>query len=773
MTTAVLLVLLGALSRLLPHPPNFVPLGGLALYAGARLPRRHAFGVPLASMAVSDLFIDFGTGRPVVTPIRIAVYGSFAAIVVLGRLARAARPFSLAGWSVCGSVLFFLVTNFANWLQFDTYPHTSAGLLLCYAAAVPWFWNTLTADLLGTSFLFGVGALSRPRLARTGAIFLAALVGASAATSLGQSPPSPQPQSVSESVVVTATAAPEPQTDLGAATTVITREEIQKRELRTVADVLRSVPGLDLVQSGDSGAIASVFLRGSNSNHALLLIDGVRMNSPYFAGYDFSTLTTENVERIEIVRGPFSALYGSDAMGGVIQIFTRAAATGLTGRASLEAGNAGQRQGEAFASAGEGIWGLSGSFRDGRVGGDRVNSDWEQKSGTARIEARLSESLHAAFEAGLVDGEAGVPGPVGGETPHERSPWREERLALPVTWKPSADHDVSVLIANVVSKPQFEDPDDDFFSSTRAQSTQTRIGDTWTSGNNRLTGFATYERGKVDSGSNFGVDLDGQTTTIWGAGAEDAAKLPGGFAVTGGLRYDHHSQFGSAWSPRATIAWLSPDSLWKLRASGGSAFRAPSVGELYFPFVGNPNLKAEHSASYEIGAERYVGGGRIEVSGFWSDFRDLIVYDFGLGQDTNVGRARARGVETAWRQDLAPTFSLDVGYTYLDAEDLDTGLALIRRPRHRAFVGAFWTPLPGLSVAPRVLYVGSRPDNDALTGARVEDPSYVRVDLAARYDFKVVSPYIRVENLTDRRYEEVDGYPAPRLRFAGGLEARF
>lgn len=149
MTTAVLLVLLGALSRLLPHPPNFVPLGGLALYAGARLPRRHAFGVAFASMAVSDLFIDFGTGRPVVTPIRIAVYGSFAAIVVLGRLARAARPFSLAGWSVCGSVLFFLVTNFANWLQFDTYPHTSAGLLLCYAAAVPWFWNTLTADLLG------------------------------------------------------------------------------------------------------------------------------------------------------------------------------------------------------------------------------------------------------------------------------------------------------------------------------------------------------------------------------------------------------------------------------------------------------------------------------------------------------------------------------------------------------------------------------------------------------------------------------------------------
>jgi len=288
-----------------------------------------------------------------------------------------------------------------------------------------------------------------------------------------------------------------------------------------------------------------------------------------------------------------------------------------------------------------------------------------------------------------------------------------------------------------------------------------------------LTGFASYERSKVDSGSNFGVDIDGQTTTIWGIGLEDTAKLPFGFTLTGGIRYDQHSQFGNAWSPRATLAWISADSLWKVRASGGSGFRAPTVGELYFPFVGNPNLKAEHSVSYELGGQRYVAGGSIEVSLFWSDFRDLIVYDFGLGQDTNVGRARSRGVETAWRENLSTALSIDVGYTYLDAVDRDTGLALIRRPRHRAFLGAFWRPMPNLTIGPRVLFVGSRPDNDALTGARVELPSYLRWDLSARYDFKAVSPYVRAENLADRRYEEVAGYPAPRLRVAAGLEARF
>jgi vitamin B12 transporter len=772
MATAVLLVILGALSRLIPHPPNAVALGAVALFSGARLPRRLAGIVPLAALALSDVVIDWGTGRSVVTPVRVAVYGAFAAIVLLGRLAaRTARPLRLAGLSICGSVIFFLVSNFGNWVEFDTYPRTAAGLALCYALAIPWFWNTLVADLAGTAVLFGVDSLTRRvrgGVARATAILGLALL----AAALPSAAAAQQPAPVSESVVVTATAVPEEQTDLGAATTVITREQIERSGQRTVAEVLRSVPGLDLVQSGDTGALTSVLLRGANSNDTLLLVDGVRMNSPYFAGYDFSSLTTENIERIEIVRGPFSALYGSDAMGGVIQIFTRPAATGLAGRASLEAGNAGQREGEAFATAGSEVWGLAASFRDAQVGGDRPNSDWKEKNGSARVEGHWGDTLRAALEAGLVQGEAGTPGAVGAETPHARSPWWEERIALPVSWKSGADNSVSFLAARVVSRPDFRDPDSDFFAYTRAQSVQARVSDTWTSGVQRLTGFASYERGKVDSGSNFGVDLDGQTTTIWGMGLEDTARLPYGLTATGGFRYDRHSEFGSAWSPRATLSWLSADSLWKVRVSAGTGFRAPTVGELFFPFVGNPNLKAEHSTSYELGAERYLGKGRVEVSLFWSAFRDLIVYDFGLGGDFNVGRARTRGVEVAWKADVTPALSAEAGYTYLDAEDRDTGLALIRRPRHRAFVGGNFREA-GLTVSPRATYVGRRPDNDALTGKRGQDPSYVRLDLFVRYDLAPLSPFVRLQNLADRRYEEVNGYPAPRRRFAAGLEARF
>jgi vitamin B12 transporter len=771
MTTAVLLVILGFFSRLLPHPPNLVALGALALYSGARLPRRWAFLVPLLAMALSDLVLDFGTGRAAISPGRVTSYAAFAAIVLIGRLARgAARPGVLLPLAVSASSLFFLASNFGVWAFGHLYSKTAAGLAACFAAAVPFFWNTLVADLLGTAALFSLDALARRsrRRAFARAASLFALASAVASGALAQ-----QPAPVAETVVVSANASAEDEPAIGAATTVVTRERIERGGFRTVAEVLRSVPGVDIVRSGSDGSVTFAQLRGANSTQTLVLVDGQRLNSPYFPGYDLSGLTTENVERIEIVRGPFSALYGSDAIGGVIQIFTRAAARGLAGQAFAEAGDAGQRAGSLFASYGGESLDVSGSYRDGRVGGDRPNSDWRQQNGAMRIEGRLSESARIALEAALEDSDLGVPGPVGRESPQARYGSRQERLALPGSFSPAPGHEATFLFADVVSRPHFDDPGSSFSSRTDARSLQGRVSDTWTSGSNRLTGFASFERGRVIDGSNFGPSLEGQHTTIWGAGVEDTRKLAGGLTATAGVRYDDHSQFGTAWSPRATIAWLSGDALWKVRASGGSAFRAPTVGELYYPFSGNPNLKPERSASYELGVERYLPGGRIEASLFWNDFRDLIVFDFESSLNLNVGRARTRGVEIAVRQDLRRALSVDAGYTYLDAQDRGTGLALIRRPRHRAFLGASWQPLDRLSLAPRATFVGSRPDNDALTGKRVESPSFLRLDLFARYALGRVAPYARVENLADRRYAEVNGYPAPRRRFAAGIEARF
>ncbi len=581
---------------------------------------------------------------------------------------------------------------------------------------------------------------------------------------------------VSESVVVTATLSPEEERDLGSATTVITRRQIESSGAATVLELLREVPGLDVARQGSDGSLTSVFLRGTNSTQALVLVDGARVNSPFFSGYDFSALTTENVERIEIVRGPFSALYGSDAIGGVIQIFTRGAAAGFSGQAAGEAGNAGQRQGSVFLSAGQGPFAAAASYRNARVGGDRENSDWQEQNASLRLEGRLSDLARIALEGAILDGDVGIPGPVGAETPRARGGFREERIELPVWFRPGADHEATVVVAHVASKPTFRNPDDPFgftSSDTDASTWQARAADTWKTGRHAVTAFACWERWTVDAASSFGTALDGARTTIVGVAAQDAFHFGASWFATAGLRYDHHSHFGQAWSPRATLAWLSGSGRWKLRASAGSAFRAPSVGELSYPFSGNPNLEPERSVSYEIGAERYVGSGRLEASLFSNELRDLIVFDFATLKNQNIGRARTRGAELVWRQTLSPGLDLDLGYTYLDTLDRETGQTLLRRPRHRAYLSAAWRPLAALTVSPRVTFVGSRADVDPISFARVEDPSHVRYDLFVRYELLHLTPYARLENASDRRYEEVAGYPAPRRRFAGGLEVKF
>jgi vitamin B12 transporter len=730
-------------------------------------------------MALSDVFLDFGTGRSVLSITRLTIYATFALVTFLGRRKLGTDPNSREPWSVSGlaglsigaSCLFFATSNFAVWAAGSLYPRTFAGLAVCFAAAVPFFWNTLAADLAGTAVFFGLDALSR-RLGARAALRAAAAVALfsvlSGAAVLAQAPPP-----VSDSVVVTATLTPEEERELGSATTVITREWIEASGARNVAEVLRQVPGLDVARQGSDGSLVSAFLRGANSPHVLVLMDGARLNSPYFSGYDFSVLTTENVERIEIVRGPFSALYGSDAIGGVIHVFTRPAGAGFSGRAQLEGGGDGQRRGSVYASGGAGSFGAAGSYSHDETDGERRNSDWKQDAGSLRLEGTWGDRLRVALEGSLVDADVGVPGPVGRESPRARQTSREERLQLPISFRPLDGHDATLLLARVASERTYDDPDAGFESRSSPTTWQARLSDSFRAGRHELTTFGSWERWQVDDRSNFGVALDDDRSTLWGAGVQDSVSLGGGAVVTAGLRYDHHSDFGRAWSPRGTLAWVDPNAHWKLRLSGGSAFRAPSVGELFYPFGGNPDLRPERVTSWEAGVERYLAGGRVEVSVFWNEFRNLIVYDFAMNSNENVGRARTRGVEVAWRQRVTDRVEVDAAYTWLDAEDRVTGEDLLRRPRHRASMSAAWHATPRLTVSPRALFVGRRLDADPVTGRHEDLPSYVRLDLFARYDLGRIAPYARLENATDKSYEEVDGYPAPGLRWSAGVEVRF
>ena len=773
MTTAVLLVLLGAFSRLIPHPPNFVALGALALYSGARLPRRWAWAVPIGAMTLSDVFLDVGTGRSAVSLVRVTIYATFAAIVLAGRgLRERAGTRRLAAFSLGASVLFFITSNFAEWIADPKYPKTAAGLALCYLAAIPFFWNTVAADLLGTATLFGLDALARRGRARLAAAAVVLLV-LFAAPALGQQ--SAQVPPASEDIVVTATSVPEDEKDVGSAITVVTSEELEKHEAVVVSDVLRSVPGLDLAQSGPPGSVTSLFTRGTNSTQTLVLVDGIRMNSPYFAGFNWAGMTTENIDRIEIARGPFSALYGSDAIGGVVQVFTRPGGPGFAGRATGEAGNQGQGQGSAFASYGSGPVTAAASYRYVAFNGEGPNTDWRERNGSASVFAQLSEGSRIGVEWGLIDGEVGNPGAIGGfgYPSSARGTTHEGRLSVPATFALSDTNQLNVNFGGIRSEPTYRDTAGGFESQTDARTYQANVSDTAKLGAHTLTAFASWERWQVSDESNFGPNLDDDRTTLWGLGAQDTVSL-GAFTVTAGLRYDHYTTYGDAWSPRGTISWLSADKLWKVRASGGTGFRAPSIGELYYPFSGNPDLKPEKSVSAEVGGERYFASGKAEVSVFWNDLKDLIVYDFAASQNFNVGHARTWGIELGWQQGILPTLAVNVTYMFLKTEDLETGGPLLRRPENGATFGISWMPIPALNVSPRVLYVGDRADADPGTGAPITDPSYVRLDLIARWQAtELFAPYVRFVNLTNHAYEEVAGYPAAGRLASVGLDVKF
>jgi vitamin B12 transporter len=611
-------------------------------------------------------------------------------------------------------------------------------------------------------------------------LFLAAAAGGFAALAGAQALPP-----VSESVIVSDSLSRESEPAVSASVTVIPREEIEKSGKTDVLELLRGVPGVDVVQSGDAGKVTSIFLRGTNSTQTLVLIDGVRVNSPYFSGYDFSALSTQNVERIEIVRGPFSALYGSDAIGGVVSILLRQPSAEPTARVTAGAGNRGFHEETLYASAGVGTLGVSVSGRDAHddgdaqtVAGTRVDNDsWRDRNGSAALDWAPSADLRTGIRFDRMFARSQIPSDAGSPTPHRFTDFAQTTWTLPVRAQLSEANSLVGSLSDVELRPTAVDPDDTsgfFQSETHSRILGARAADTWKSSNtNALSATASYERSTVDSSGAFGPVIADRRTAIWGVGAEDAFVLFNGrlHAVVG-LRLDRHSVFGSSTNPRVSLV-ETLDASTAIRASFGTAFRAPSIGELYYPFFGNPNLAPERSRSFEVGASHSAGKVQLDVALFRNDIRDLIQYDPVRQTNGNVGRARTEGGEASASAPIAGGVGARLTYTYLRAVDETTGQPLTRRPRHRGSLDlrrseGLWT------TSATLLYVGRRTDfQSVFPFGSVEDPSILRVDLHAEYRLGAVSPFLTVENAADRHYEEASGYPARRRRIWGGLIAAF
>lgn len=578
-------------------------------------------------------------------------------------------------------------------------------------------------------------------------------------------------------VVVTATRTADP---LGAATksfTVVTAEEIEAKQAETVREVLRTVPGVTLGQSGGLGTTTSTFLRGSNSNHTLFLIDGVPVNSPTNGQFDLADLPTDNVERIEIVRGPQSTLYGSAAMGGVVNIITRTGRGAPTHRVRLEAGKHSTfRETVSSAGGGEGWdYAVAGSRLDSQ--GELAHDAYESTTLSGKVGLRPTPTTRLEFFSRFLDADKDLP-PVAGRSfdPDQNFQREFTQAGATFTHAVTPEWDYRLTLARVIEETRFTNP------PSGPSVTETDVDDA-----EFVTSFRPLPSLVLTAGGQWkGEGADTATThptvTDKAGYAQAQLTLLDRLTLLGSARVDDHSMFGTHGTGQVSGVYQFKGTGTALRGGYGTAFRAPTLNDLFFPGFSNPNLQPERSRTWEIGGEQKLLGSvaTASVTYFYTRFTDLIQFDFVTSMPQNIGSARSKGVEAAVEVRPTDGLTLKGTYTFTEPINLETGQPLLRRPKHVGSATAIYQFWGRYSVAATALLVGKRPDVDPVTFATVTNGGYAKVDLAASAvlaeawgPLSTLRLTAKVENLLDERYDDVLGFPALGLTYLVGIEATF
>lgn len=628
-----------------------------------------------------------------------------------------------------------------------------------------------------------------------------------------------------EPIVVTATRVPTPLDDIPAGVTIIDRATIEARGYTDLVQALSAVPGLRVAQSGGPGAQASVFIRGTNSNHVLVLRDGVPVNDPAdpSGAYDFGVDTLDDIERIEIIRGPLSSLYGSGAIGGVINLITRKAGDTLRASMTIAGGSntTGLLRGDV--SGRSGIWDFSANAEGfstrgfdqtppreavytGAANGDRASLGNAEIGVTPVAGTRIFMQLRGRDSVYGYDEQGAVT--YDGDNATGRDNSASARLGisshvLDDIWITTLSagrliDDRHYTVLPVATDPNGDSGDDRYHGrSADIQFANTirpgdigplaapvitagyeHLNETADTHLNDVFGFAPYEsatRGHDDTDSGW-------------LGAE--AALGGRLTVNGQLREDATTEAGSAFTWRAGGVLDVPEALTKIHAAYGTGFRAPALFERFgtdsYGYTGNPTLKPEHSAGWEAGIETQLqaaGTGAITLRATYFDnrIRDLIetVYTpIFTSTSVNIAEARAHGAEASMTLTVAAWLSAELSYTYTDARNLRTGELLLRRPENAASAALTLRPLPALTIVPDLTYTGRDLDylvNDA--GADLGTTGLTRpgtvLNLNASYRIDGhMSLFAWGKNLTGSHFEPVSGYVIPGPSVLAGVKLK-
>ncbi|TAJ98546.1 MAG: TonB-dependent receptor [Candidatus Manganitrophaceae bacterium] len=586
-------------------------------------------------------------------------------------------------------------------------------------------------------------------------------------------------------VFVTATRTEVPLQETAASVTIIDRKTIEEKHLITVADALREVPGLDVVAQGGLGATTSVFTRGTDSAHTLVLIDGVPVNDPNSGAFDFSNLTVDNIERIEVIRGPQSTLYGSDAIGGVIQIFTKKGQGPPTTTLSLEAGayytfreNAGVSGSTERLdySLSVGRIDSRGFSRADRRAGNPEDDGEENTTFSTRLGFDVTEKIRIEWTGRYTNSESDLDGcdPVTFFCPVDNLNFVQKDkqwvTALNLTtiflegWK---QH---LTLGYHTDQMNLSDPDPiDVFNNSKFDASRKWLDwrhDLTLGRRDLLTVGYEHESQRGESEGSFD---EGTVNNAFYA-FNQFRPLP--FIFNLGVRYDDNNRFGNETTYKVETAYLIEATRSKVRAAYGTGFHGPTIVDLFFPCCGNPNLEPEKSKSFEAGFDQLLWSERLRMAAtyFQNRIEQLIVFDFSQSIPLNVARAKINGWEFELSGKPTERVSLSANYTLMNTLDENTGEELVRRPRHKATGSVSVRPIDPLRLVLQVIYVGKRFD----FGSPSPLGDYAIAHLAGTYTVnKSLALFGRLENLFDRKYQEVTGYGTAGFSGYGGVKVTF
>ncbi|MFW6140620.1 MAG: TonB-dependent receptor plug domain-containing protein [Acidobacteriota bacterium] len=619
------------------------------------------------------------------------------------------------------------------------------------------------------------------------------------------------PQKLEYEITVTANRVEKSIKKVATTVTVITREELEKFITHTLYEAIQEIAGLSTVQSGPSGQTASVFIRGASSSHTKIMLDGSELNDAMDPNrsFDLSHLFIENIDRIEVIRGPQSTLYGSDAMAGVINIITRQE----QGKPKFQFSSFGgtyetfQGKGEVSGSTERLAYSLGASYfktngfsaASTRYKGNTEKDGYLNTSLSGKFSLHLKENINLHFNLRKIEAETDLDNSGGdyGDDPNHTGHYDFtflkggfQGLFIKNRWESK------INFSYTGSLRKYNNPTDIFhpYSSDNSEynSHLYKIdfqNNLFVHNSHTLTLGAEFYR---ESGSSFyksqslfgpyESEFPKRDASNLGVYIQDQINWGDKLLAAVGARFDNHSKAGPSLTYRIAPLYIFKNTGTKLKATLGSGFKSPSLYQLYAPGtlwgpVGNTDLKPEKNLGWDAGVEQELFKGRflIKATYFFNKFQDLIDFDYTQGY-INIGKASSQGTEFLVKLVPVKDMSFTASHTWCRAVDDTTEQVLLRRPEHKASLKIYYDGLEKTHMTFSLLYTGERQDNFYKNGqtTRTALADYTLVNASISFDlFNYAQLFLKFDNILNTEYELIKGYASPGFSVYGGVKLGF